>query len=274
MEDHHFTEVYKHALEWVKRAGDHLGERIHEIREVEYKTSGSDIVTEMDRKTEQFLVDLIKRHYPGHYIMGEEGMMEEEQYDPQKETVWIIDPIDGTLYFVHQKRNFAVSVGIYHKGKPVIGVIYDPIAKECFHVRAGEGAYLNEQRIRPASEGDDVSKSMVSLAGKWLIPNEEYDYTKLHPLVRDLRDTCLIGAASLEIAYIACGRIDGYLNFKLSPWDFAGGYALLYELGIPATTTDGKPLNVFEKSSFFAAKSYLHDQILKQYFQIQSGLTE
>lgn len=262
-----YVDIYKQALNWVNEAGDHLRESLNEAYHIEFKTSASDLVTEKDRQTEQFLVDKIKGHFPNHYILGEEGVLDEGDYDPQQEIVWIIDPIDGTTNFVHQKQNFAISVGVFHCGEPVVGVIYDPIAKECFHAQIGKGAYLNEERLEDVPPGEDVAYSVISLNGVWLAPNKLSDHHKLHSLVHDLRGARCIGAASLEIAYIACGRLDGYLTYHLAPWDFAGGYVIMHEVGAPMTKADGMPLNLFEKSSFFAAKPKLHEQILNDYLK-------
>ncbi|UQZ83906.1 Inositol-1-monophosphatase [Paenibacillus konkukensis] len=111
-----------------------------------------------------------------------------------------------------------MSVAVYEKGQPVIGVIYDPIKDELFHALKGQGAYLNDAELKPL-EDTSVKHSLIGINSLWLIPNEYCDYTKFHSLIRDLRGTRIIGSAALEMAAVACGRLDGFICLRLSPWD-------------------------------------------------------
>ncbi len=258
-------EIYEVALKWTKQAGTMLKNTLQNPLHVEYKTSAADLVTEKDREIEQFFVQKINATYPNHFILGEEGSASEQaKYDPMKETVWIIDPIDGTTNFVHQKRNFAISVGIYEKGQPVIGIIYDPISDECFHAQRGEGAYLNEQQL-PSITGGNLEESLVAMNSLWLTPNNHLDHERLQAMVNEVRGVRCQGSAALELAYVACGRLDASIAIGLGPWDFGGGYVLLNEVGASITTVDNQPIDPFHPSSVFVAKPEIHPIILENY---------
>ncbi len=261
MSEETFKDIYEQALSWVSEAGQALSKAIKQTIQVEYKTSVNDLVTAMDRQTEQFFVQKIKAHYPDHRILGEEGMAGEETFDPQQEIVWIIDPIDGTTNFVHMKRHFAISIGIFERGEPRIGIIYDPVAKECFSALNGAGAYLNEQPLKPLEEGT-VERAVLGINGMWLVPNRHGDDRKMQNIVQNVRGVRSICSAALEMAYVASGRLDGYLSLHLKPWDFAGGLVILKELGARLSTVNGETLPVFEPTSVFVARPKLHEEIL------------
>lgn len=267
----HFQEVYARAKKWTREAGrnlrDSLGQQLH----VDYKTSEADLVTEKDREIEQFFIDKIKNAYPHHRIIGEEGMSAEAESDPMDEIVWLIDPIDGTTSFVHQRENFAISVAVYENGQPKIGVIYDPIKDELFHALHGQGAYLNETKLKPLSD-TPVKHSLIGINSLWLVPNDYCDHTKFHPLIQDLRGTRIIGSAALEMAAVACGRLNGFICLRLSPWDYAAGLVILKEVEAVTTSIDGSPVRMFEASSIFTGNRTLHEEILTNYLRAGAGL--
>jgi myo-inositol-1(or 4)-monophosphatase len=266
LSDRSFESVYQEAKGWTLEAGQRLRESLQDVLEIEYKTSAADIVTQKDKEIEQFFVDKINATFPSHYILGEEGMATEESYNPQEEIVWIIDPIDGTTNFVHQKQNFSISVAVYAKGEPLIGIIYDPIHDECFHAVLGQGAYLNDQKLDPLG-ATPVEEAVIGINCLWLTPNTKFDHNKLQSLVRHVRGTRSIGSAALEMASVACGRLDAYLTLRLSPWDFAAGLVILEELGAIMTTVNNEKINVFNKSTIFVARPGLHEEITNRFLQ-------
>lgn len=259
-------ELYQQAKSWTIEAGNRLKDSLQEALQVEYKTSAADLVTEKDRETEQFFVDLIQKHYPEHYILGEEGICSAKEYDPLNEVVWIIDPIDGTTNFVHQKQNFSISLAIYIKGEGKIGIIYDPIKNECFHALKGEGAYLNEKKLEMLRT-TTVEEALIAINSLWLTPNSLFDHLSLQTLVRQVRGTRSLGSAALEIASVASGRLDGYITLRLAPWDFAAGLVILEEVGAKMSTVDNQPIDVFEKSSIYVAKPSLHEELMTTFLQ-------
>jgi myo-inositol-1(or 4)-monophosphatase len=266
LSDRLFESIYQDAKRWTLEAGQRLKESLQDALEIEYKTSAADIVTQKDKEIEQFFVEKINATFPDHYILGEEGMATEESYNPQEEIVWIIDPIDGTTNFVHQKQNFSISVAVYEKGEPRIGIIYDPIQDECFHATLGQGAYLNDQKLDHLSTGP-IEEAVMGINCLWLTPNKKFDHNKLQSLVRHVRGTRSIGSAALEMASVACGRLDAYLTLRLSPWDFAAGLVILDELGAKMTTIHNEEINVFSKSTIFVARPGLHENITERFLQ-------
>jgi myo-inositol-1(or 4)-monophosphatase len=264
----HFLEVYETAKDWTREAGKKLKNSLGDILNVEYKTTEADLVTEKDREIEEFFIKNIRETYPHHRIIGEEGVHSEEQFNPEEEIVWLIDPIDGTTSFVHQKENFAISVAIYENGKPRIGIIYDPIKDECFHTLIGHGAYLNDEKLKPLTN-KNVKHSLIGIDSNWLIPNDRYDYVKFHPLIKDLRGTRIIGSAALEMAAVACGRLNGFISLRLSPWDYAAGLVILNELGAKVTNIENDPITLFEISSIFAGNHTLHTEVMEDYLLLK-----
>jgi myo-inositol-1(or 4)-monophosphatase len=256
-------QLFNHAKSWVLKAGEIIRESFEKQIKVEYKTSAADLVTEIDKEIEQFFIKNILENYPGHYILGEEGVSQDQDYDPKKETVWIIDPIDGTTNFVHQKRNFAISVGIYQGGKPKIGFIYDPVEEELFHAERGKGAFLNGVKLDNVNE-TTLEHALISLNPTWLTPNNRVDYTKFHSVVEVARGTRCIGSASLEMAYIACGRLDAYIDFRLSSWDIAAGLILLDEVGVNRLTVEGHPIDVFNPGTTLFSLPGLSNELIEK----------
>jgi myo-inositol-1(or 4)-monophosphatase len=257
--------IYADALAWTKEAGKRLKESLYSTFDVQFKTSSADLVTEKDREIEQFLIERIKLQYPDHLVLGEEGMFQGEMTEPAAHIVWVIDPIDGTTNFVHQKQDFCVSVAVYDRGQPCIGIIYDPIKDELFHALAGNGSFFNDQKLDPLSP-TKVEEALIGINCLWLTQNSRFDHTRLQALVRHVRGTRSIGSAALEMAYVACGRLDAYLTLRLSPWDYAAGLVILKELGAKASKIDGEPLDLFATTTtLFVVRPGLHDEIFERF---------
>ncbi|QFT88716.1 Inositol-1-monophosphatase [Bacillus sp. THAF10] len=257
-----WSEIDKHAKAWTKEAGERIRSSFSKELMIHTKSSPDDLVTDIDQDTEKFFIEKIRGTYPEHQILGEEGFGDE--LDKLDGTVWIIDPIDGTMNFVHQQRNFAISVAVYEDGVGKIGLIYDVVHDELYHAKAGEGAYLNDLQL-PKLEKVPVEKAVIALNATWITENKRIDPTILSPLVKKVRGTRSYGSAALEMAYVATGRIDAYLTLRLSPWDFAAGLIIVSELGGKVTTLHGEPLNLLGQNSVFVCKPGLHEEISRDY---------
>ncbi|HYK71882.1 MAG TPA: inositol monophosphatase, partial [Pseudoneobacillus sp.] len=169
-----------------------------------------------------------------------------------------------TMNFIHQQRNFAISVGIYENGIGIIGIIYDVVHDELYYAKKDKGAFINRKSIPKLKEAK-VTEAIIGLNAIWATENKRIDNRKIIPLVQDVRGTRSYGSAALELVYVATGRIDAYISMRLAPWDFAAGIIIVQELGGIATNIEGRELNMMEKSSVFVAKPYLHQQILTNY---------
>jgi myo-inositol-1(or 4)-monophosphatase len=255
-----WNELANHAKEWVKEAGGLLTASLQAALVIETKSNASDLVTNMDRQIEQFFIGKIKETYPHHRILGEEGYG--DKLTSSEGTIWLIDPIDGTMNFVHQKRNFAISIGIYHDGSGKIGIVYDPVHDELYYAIAGKGAYYNDISIPTLQEGT-IEEGVVALNATWLTKNSLLNHESMAALVRRSRGTRSYGCAALEIVYVATGRLDGYITPRLSPWDFGGGAVIVEEAGGVITNFKGDALNPIEKSSVLVARPGVYQQLLE-----------
>lgn len=255
-------EMDTYAKLWMKEAGAMLRASFDTTLNIEEKTNANDLVTNMDKAIEQFFVDHITETFPTHRIFGEEGMG--NNIEDLHGTVWIIDPIDGTLNYIHQQRNFAISLGVYQDGIGKIGMVYDVVHDELYHAIKGQGAYMNNQRLAPLKE-TSVSKSILSINASWVTENRRIDPSLLAPLVRDSRGTRSYGSAALELAFVAAGRLDAYITMRLMPWDFAGGVLLIEEVGGEVSNVKGEDLNYLNGDSLFVSKPSLHKEIFERY---------
>ncbi|NKE05426.1 inositol monophosphatase family protein [Mesobacillus selenatarsenatis] len=262
--EYNLKEIDTYAKSWIKEAGENIRASFPKTLNVTSKSNPNDLVTDIDKATEQYFIEKIKGTYPDHRIMGEEGYGDEVK--SLSGVVWIIDPIDGTMNFVHQQRNFAISIGIYIDGEGMIGLIYDVVHDELYHCIKGNGVYLNEKSIPKLTEGR-VSEAIIALNATWVAPNKRIDHELLIPLVKDVRGTRSYGSAAMEMVYVATGRIDAYLTPRLAPWDIAAGIIMIKELGGEATDLRGSELDLLQQSSLFVSKPGLHKEILENYLK-------
>jgi myo-inositol-1(or 4)-monophosphatase len=184
-------------------------------------------VSEVDRAAEQEIIDTVRRSYPNHAFLAEEsGRLGES------DTVWIIDPLDGTTNFLHGFPVFAVSIAVEEKGRLTHGVIYDPLRQELFTASRGVGAQLDGRRIR-VSDQRGLDQALIGTGLPFLGKTEQLD--RYLPMLRFvIEHTAGVrrpGAASLDLAYVAAGRLDGFWELGLKPWDMAAGALMIVEAG-------------------------------------------
>jgi myo-inositol-1(or 4)-monophosphatase len=252
------------AKQWVMEAGDKIRDSFTETLNIQTKSNPNDLVTNIDKEIEQFFIRKIRKTFPNHRIYGEEGFGDEvKNLDG---VVWIIDPIDGTMNFIHQQRNFAISLGVYENGIGKIGIIYDVAHGEIYHAISGKGAFMNDTPL-PSLNKVTVKESIIALNATWVLENHRIDHNLLIPLVRDARGTRSYGTAALEMVFVATGRVDAYISMRLSPWDVAAGSVIIEELGGVVTNLRGKKLDFISKDSLLVAKPGLHQTIVNDYLK-------
>ncbi|MBM6618610.1 inositol monophosphatase family protein [Bacillus suaedaesalsae] len=251
-----------YAKQWIKEAGNIIRNSFSSQLMIQTKTSPDDLVTNMDHEIEQFFIERITKNFPGHRILGEEGVGDNVQ--TLVGIVWIIDPIDGTMNFVHQQRNFAISIGIYENGVGKIGLIFDVVSGDLYHAQKGQGAFLNDVSL-PKLKNVKLEEAVIGINATWVTENKRIDPTKLAPLIKRVRGTRSYGSAAIELAYVAAGRLDAYITMRLSPWDFAAGLVLIEEVGGLVTTIEGKSLKLLEQNSVFASNASFHDEVVDTY---------
>lgn len=253
--------IYNQAKEWVLDAGKNIRAKINDPLVIDTKSNPNDLVTTMDKETEAYFVEKINQNYPEHHIIGEEGYG--DVLTSLEGTVWIIDPIDGTMNFVHQKRNFAISVGIYHDGIGEIGLIYDVMDDILYHAKRTEGAYKNEKKLAPLKQNVKFEEAIIGLNHFWLCENRLVDEKVMQQFVRKIRGSRTYGSAALEFAYVAEGIVNGYLTMSLAPWDIAAGIVIVNEVGGVTTDIDGARLNMLEKNSVLTCNPDLQQEIIQ-----------
>jgi len=192
------------------------------------KKRQNDFVSEVDEAAEEAIIRILRDAYPDHGILAEESGTSD---DAKSDYVWVIDPLDGTTNFLHGFPQYCVSIGLLHKGKPTQAVIYDPNRNELFTATKGVGAYLNDRRIR-VSRTDRLEDALMGTGFPFREVGHLDDYLRMFKNVTlatsGIRRP---GAAALDLAWVACGRIDGFWEMGLSPWDMAAGALLVREAG-------------------------------------------
>ncbi len=198
------------------------------------RKSFNELVSEVDRQAEQSIVQAIRRIYPGHGILGEEGGQQGDD-----EYTWIIDPLDGTTNFLHGFPQFSVSIGITRHGRLEHGVIYDPLRAEIFSASRGRGALLNDKRIR-VSRCNRLEHALLGTGFPYRRLGRIEPYLAiLRELFGQTEGVRRAGSAALDLAYVAAGRLDGFWEFDLQSWDMAAGALLIQEAGGIVTEPDG-----------------------------------
>ncbi|HTJ96029.1 MAG TPA: inositol monophosphatase family protein [Rhodocyclaceae bacterium] len=219
------------AIKAARRAGQVINRASLDLSQVKVTTKQhSDYVTEIDKAAEAAIIEVLRDAYPKHSILAEEsgaieGVAGESEFE------WIIDPLDGTTNFIHGFPQYAVSIGLAQNGVMTQGVVYDPNRNELFTASKGGGAFLNDKRIR-VSNRPKLADALIGTG----FPYRNFDkidqylsiFKELSQKTSGLRRP---GAASLDLAWVACGRVDGFWEFGLSPWDMAAGSLLITEAG-------------------------------------------
>ncbi|KKB41961.1 inositol monophosphatase family protein [Bacillus thermotolerans] len=257
-----WTEIDRRVRLWIEEAGKAIRRSFKHSLSIQTKSNPNDLVTNIDKETERFFISNVRQTFPGHLILGEEG--QGDHLSSLNGIVWIIDPIDGTMNFVHQQRHFAISIGVYEDGVGRLGYVYDVTHDELYCAERGKGAYMNGVQL-PKLSSVPIEKALIAVNATWLVKNAYFDERKLVELATKVRGVRSYGSAALEMAYVASGRLDSYLTMRLSPWDFAAGKILIEEVGGVVSNLSGEPLDMLNRNSVFASSPGLHETILHHF---------
>lgn len=253
------------ATEAALSAGAILQTHWGKLEDIQEKGRPGDLVTEADKAAEKAVLAVLHRHVPDHPILTEESGKFGEQ---DGEFLWAIDPLDGTTNYAHQYPFVAVSIALLINGKPSVGVVYNPIHQELFRAATGLGATCNRRPIR-VSQTDDLSKSLLVTGFAYdrrQTPDTNYaEFCHLTHLTQGVRRD---GAAALDLAYVAAGRLDGYWERGLSTWDMAAGVVLVEEAGGLVTAYDRTPFSL-ASGRILATNGYLHDALSRELLQVK-----
>ena len=252
------AEFKKLAIEAARRAGDILTGYARHGFVTELKEP-INLVTDADRASEQAIVDYVSGAYPEHQILAEERGFERDTESPYR---WVVDPLDGTKNFAHGLPVYCVSIGLEYDGRIILGVVWDPPRQELFVAEVGGGATCNDQPIGVSS--------VTGLNNALLVTGFAYDvrdtvqnnleyfarFTRASQGVRRL------GSAALDLCYVASGRLDGFWEMKLNPWDTAAGVLILEEAGGRITDFAGGPFSIYGKE-MLASNGHVHEDMLR-----------
>jgi len=227
------------AVKAARKAGAIINRASLDIDLVQVSAKGrSDFVTEVDRAAEEAIIDTLRTAYPQHAFLAEEsGASESGSGDEYK---WIIDPLDGTTNFIHGFPQYAVSIALQHRGQLAQAVVYDPTRNELFTASKGRGAFLNDRRIR-VSRRSQLRECLIGTGFPFRSLEHLDTYVRIfRRMTEETAGVRRPGAAALDLAYVAAGRLDGFWEIGLSPWDMAAGALLILEAGGFITDFDGE----------------------------------
>ncbi len=231
---------------------------------VEYKGE-ADLVTEADRASETLIRQRIRKLWPTHDILGEE----EGLIDTGSDYRWYVDPLDGTTNFAHGFPMFCVSMALEHKGQRIAGVIYDPTRDEMFTAEQGSGAYLNQKPMQ-VSNTRNLAESLVATGFPSHKRHQNPNIHFYHQITLRTHGVRRAGSAALDLCYVASGRLDGFWEFNLNPWDTAAGVLIVEEAGGKVTGFDGSPFKIDSRETV-ASNGLVHEALLHEFEQIFAG---
>jgi len=248
------------AIEAAKEAGKYLKHHMGKVQEVKQKDEHStNLVTEIDRQSEEKIIGKIKQHFPSHDILAEESGTAHSTASPYR---WIIDPLDGTTNFTHSYPVYAVSIALAEREELILGVIYDPNFDELFTTERGCGAYLNGRKLHVTATAA-VKNSLLATGFPYNVRENPYHAVEhFNNFLMEAQGIRRLGSAALDLAYVAAGRLDGFWEVHLNAWDMAAGALLIQEAGGRVTDFDGNTFKISE-SRIVASNGAIHDEMIR-----------
>ena len=248
------------ATQAARAAGGNIFHHLDRIDQLNVEHKGkNDYVSEVDKEAENTIIQTIKKYYPEHDILAEESGITKQKQKPA-EVRWIIDPLDGTTNFLHQFPQFSVSIAVEVKGKIQHAAIFDPVRDEMFTASRGSGAFLNNRRLR-VSQQKSLENALLATG----FPYHDFSYidaymASLKSFMTSTAGIRRAGSAALDLAYVACGRVDGFWEFNLKPWDIAAGTLIIQEAGGLSTDFNGGD-NYLNSGNIIAANPKLYKEM-------------
>jgi myo-inositol-1(or 4)-monophosphatase len=261
-----YEKIQKQTLEITNQAAQFIrNERTKFSNEVFETKSHNSFVTHVDKKTEDFLIESLSKILPDSSFIAEEG----GEVNKNKEFVWIIDPLDGTTNYIHSLFPVAISIALMHNNEPVVGIVHEIGLDEVFYASKGENAYMNNRRIS-VSPVKSIHDALLATGFPY------YDYDRIEQymaLMKEFMHTShglrRLGSAATDLAYVACGRFEGFFEYSLSPWDVAAGAFIVERAGGRVSDFSGKDNYVYGKE-IVAANSAVFDELLSYIMKYMS----
>ncbi|XP_067001859.2 inositol monophosphatase 1 [Anabrus simplex] len=253
---------YMAIVQLTKEAGKLVRERIWNKKTVQTKSCEVDLVTETDQQVERLLIEGLSSSFPDHKFIGEESTAEGLKCELTDAPTWIIDPVDGTMNFVHGYPNVCISVALWVNKVAEIGIIYNPVLEQFFSAQKGKGAFLNGNQIHASSETELSKSLMIMEFGTSRDPNKMKvvmeNMQMLVPLVHGTRSS---GSAALNMAMVAMGAADAYFEYGIHAWDIAAGDLIVREAGGVVMDPAGGPLDLMSRRMLCAGTDQLAEKL-------------
>ena len=236
-------------------------------RRVPFELKGDfDLVTEADRASEKLVVERLRSHFPSHGIIAEEG----GGHEGSSEYRWYVDPLDGTTNFAHAFPMFNITLGLERAGELIAGVVYDPIRGEMFSAERGSGAWLNNRRIH-VSKATRLADSLASTGFPSRKRHQNVNIHFYHQMAMASHGVRRTGSAAIDLAFVACGRLDAFWEFGLNPWDMAAGVLLVSEAGGRISDMSGALHGITSSRHILADNGSIHEEVLELFGEIFRG---
>jgi myo-inositol-1(or 4)-monophosphatase len=256
------TPQISELMEWARGAGDLLRGGYGKPHDVSLK-GRIDLVTEMDHASEDFLLQRIRARYPDHTIFTEES----GHLSGSEQGTWYLDPLDGTTNYAHSIPFFGVSIAYAEGGQVKLGVVYEPMRDECFSAERGKGAWLNGNRLQVSSTQDLVESLVVTGFPYALFVDGKTNLEGFAHFTRLTRGVRRLGAAAVDMCYVAAGRFDGYWELTLQAWDMAAGALIVQEAGGKVTNVSGDENFMRPPYSVLAGSPAVHSLMLNEFLK-------
>jgi myo-inositol-1(or 4)-monophosphatase len=250
--------MINNVINIAKEAGEIIREGFGKSFNIEFKTGENNLVTDIDKASEKLIVNFVKKKYPAHGILAEEG----SGTNTNEEFVWVIDPLDGTTNFAHSLPIFAVSIGVQKNGETIAGVVYDVMNDIIYSAEKNAGAFANGEKIF-VSKREKLSQSMLVTGFPYDIKdNPGKAFERFELLTKESRGMRRLGSAAIDFCYLAKGVFDGFWEVHLHPWDICAGKLIVEEAGGMITDFKGNRIDIFSKK-ILSTNGKIHNQIIK-----------
>lgn len=250
--------MIEEVIKIAKEAGAVVKEGFGTNFNIEYKTNESNLVTAIDKASEKLITEFIKKSYPSHGILAEEG----GEIKNTSEYVWVVDPLDGTTNFAHGLPIFSVSIGVQKNGKTIAGVVYDVMNDIVYSTEFGGGSFANSKKLS-VNQNDKLTHAVLVTGFPYNIAeNPENALEKFSALTKASRAVRRLGSAAIDLCYVARGVFDGFWEVQLHPWDMCAGKLIVEEAGGLVTDFNGKDIDIFSKK-ILATNGKIHNVMIE-----------
>lgn len=266
------TENLEMFLEIAKKAALEAGkiqmQYYEKEKDISTKSTKTDILTQVDLLCQEAIIKIIKQNFPDHGFLAEEEDVDESN---DSGYVWVIDPIDGTVNYANDIPMFCVSIGLRKDNEMLVGVVFSPVLNEMFWAAKGQGAYLNGNKICVSETSNLVNSVVATGFPPDKDKNPENNTKEFCEVTKRVRGVRRLGSAAIDLVYVACGKMEGYWEMYIKPWDIAAGVLILEEAGGIATTMNKEELQFEKKTNIIATNKGIYEELLKILKQVRGG---